>query len=108
MSSFENTIQPAGIVDPVCSCGNEVGQLQQEIEFDLIKESNYGRIGTDGTTLSKILDKRGIMRMCCRKTLMIYPIDRLLQSGPTLKVFNFKRNTFITSVAQHLTVNPDL
>lgn len=107
MMYSKTSIQPVRIIDPVCSCGNEIGYLQHDIEFKMILKSDYGKKITSDIDLSDILNDIGIFRMCCRKTIILSPILRLLKSGPTLKVYNFKSNEYITGFSSKLKVDPD-
>lgn len=108
MSNFENTLQFVRIIDPVCSCGNEIGKLQHELEFEMVKRSNYGEKYVDDTTLSDIITEKNIKRVCCRTRILLSPIGMNLQSGPTLIVYDTKRNDTITSVPVRFKIEPDL
>lgn len=108
MSTFENTVQFSRVIDPVCSCGNEIGRFQHEFEFEMLERSNYGEFEVDDTTLSDILTERGITRVCCRTRILLSPIGMNLQSGPTLIVYDTKRNDTITSTPVRFKVEPDL
>lgn len=107
MSDVQNTVKPCRIIDPVCSCGREIGSLQHIIEFRMVEKSNYGDIHTDDTTLSEILDELDITRVCCRKTIILSPVCRLIQVGPTQRIIDLKRDRFNNKILDHLSVNPD-
>lgn len=77
-----SVLQFARIIDPVCSCGNYVGRFQPDIEFELLRLGNYGGRKTDDEDLAKIMDEMGITRICCRKTIMVSPVLRLIKPPP--------------------------
>lgn len=78
----ENSLQFCRILDPVCSCGEYVGRLQPYLEFEMIRRSEYGTEFTDDENLAAILDDMGIRRMCCRRTIIVSPVLRLIKTGP--------------------------
>lgn len=83
------TLQPARIYDTVCSCGEYVGRFQPDIEFALIEKGNYGETGliTDDTDIAEILTDMGVLRSCCRRTIMISSVSRLLKTGSPFNIY---------------------
>ena len=92
----------ARIIDPVCSCGNYVGQLQHEIEFRLIEKGGE----TDDTDVAIILNDMGVKRMCCRRTIIISPVLRLVQAEPEFNIY-FDTRTISKRLERLNVGNPD-
>lgn len=92
----------ARIINPVCSCGNYVGRFQPEIEFRLIDMGG----NTDDVELVKIMNDMKIKKMCCRSTILISPVLRLLQTRADLNIY--KDHDTVEMNMERLTVgNPD-
>lgn len=82
-----SSLQFARILDPVCSCGNYVGKLQHQIEFALVeREKSLGR-KSDDTDVAEIITDMGIKRICCRRTIIISPVLRLMKTEPEFTVY---------------------
>lgn len=96
------------IYDAVCSCGEYVGRFQPDIEFALIEKVNFGldNIKTDDTDLAEILTEMGIMRSCCRRTIMISSISRLLKTGAPFNIYFDQRVLSLPGVRLSIG-NPD-
>lgn len=97
----------ARIINPVCSCGNYIGRYQPEIEFRLIRDFLDSDKVTDDEDVSRIITDLGIKRMCCRNTILISPILRLVETEPELTIYLDRRN--INDRIDRISIgNPDL
>lgn len=84
------SIQFSRNIDPVCSCGNYIGRIQPAIEFSLLKKINYNTDfsgDVDDKDVAAILDDMGIRKMCCRRTVIISPVVRLLQTSSPFNIY---------------------
>lgn len=75
------------ITNNVCSCGREIGKLQPEIEFTLLQER--GTFDADDTIISDLLTKMGILRLCCRISILTSPVYQI--NSNNVGVFKYFR-----------------
>jgi DNA-directed RNA polymerase subunit N (RpoN/RPB10) len=108
---MDSSLTFARIINPVCSCGNYVGRLQPELELELVKKSvsvstSSGMVTTD-EDISDFLNKKGITRICCRNTVIISPVLRLM-SVPDQFQIHTDNNSIIKKRMQRIVIgNPD-
>lgn len=105
---MDSSLTFARIINPVCSCGNYVGRLQPELELELVKKSvsaGAGALTTD-EDISDFLNKKGITRICCRNTVIISPVLRLM-SVPDQFQIHTDNNSIIKKRMQRIVIgNP--
>ena len=77
----------ARIFPPVCSCGNYVGKLQYQIEIKLAEKQIEQNIKTNDEDIVKILDDLKITRICCRNSILISPIQRIVSTKNHMNVY---------------------
>lgn len=78
---MESSLTFCRIINPVCSCGNYVGRMQPYIELELLRRRLEVGSDTNATTdedIADILNKKGITRICCRNTVIISPVLRIM------------------------------
>lgn len=76
------------IINPTCSCGNYVGRHQPAIELDLVrKHIDNPKVQTNDIDVAEIITKMGIYRMCCRNTIIVSPILRLMTTDDQFKIY---------------------
>lgn len=75
------------IINSLCSCGRELGKLQPEFEFRALQD--LGDFVGDDIYISKLLDEFGIMKICCRKTILGSPVYHVVSAD--VGVFKFHR-----------------
>ena len=79
----DNTIYFSRILNPVCSCGNYIGKIQHEIEFQMVLSKEEVK---DDALVCKIMNKMNIMRMCCRRTVICSPVFQVIKTSPPFQV----------------------
>jgi DNA-directed RNA polymerase subunit N (RpoN/RPB10) len=84
---MESALTFARIINPVCSCGNYVGRYQPDIELQLVELQIKDSRATNDIDVSKIITDMGITRMCCRNTIMISPILRMMTVEPSFNIY---------------------
>lgn len=99
----------ARIIDPVCSCGEYISRYQPEIEARLIEKNNFGtlNITTDDTDIVQILDNMKIFRMCCRKTILLSPVCRLLKTKAPFNIYSADKGNISLSIERLIIGNPN-
>lgn len=105
---MDSSLTFARIINPICSCGNYVGRLQPELEMELVKKSVSagGKVTTD-EDISDFLNKKGITRICCRNTVIISPVLRLM-SVPDQFQIHTDNNSIIKKRMHRIVIgNPD-
>lgn len=83
----DKEIQFVPIIGTVCSCGREIGLLQPEIEFRLQKA--IPDFKADSRDTSDVLDSLGIYKLCCRRTVLAFPVYQVVSAD--LAVLRFRR-----------------
>lgn len=83
----DKDIQFAPIIGTVCSCGREIGLLQVEIEFRLQKA--IPGFKADSRDTSEVLNELGIYKMCCRRTVLAFPVYQVVSAD--IAVFRYHR-----------------
>lgn len=80
-------IRHVRITNNLCSCGREIGKLQCEIEFTLLQER--GTFDADDTVISELLTKMGILKLCCRISILTSPVYQI--NSNNVGVFKYYR-----------------
>lgn len=96
-------------IDPVCSCGEYVGRYQPDIEARLLERNGFGsmNVETDDVDVSDILNDMRIFRSCCRKTILLSPVSRLLKTGDPFNIY-FDKGKISLPLNRLIIKNPDL
>lgn len=81
----------ARIINPVCSCGNYVGRFQPAIELELVNRMLNGKSRTTDEDVAEIITDMGIRRICCRNTIIISPVLRLMETESQFKLYTDKQ-----------------
>lgn len=104
---MESSLTFCRIINPVCSCGNYVGRMQPYIELELLKRRIETNVDTTDEDISDILNKKGITRICCRNTVIISPVLRLMSIPDQFNMY-LDNNIVIKNRMERLIIgNPD-